>query len=527
MGFLDVVEVDGGLRGLWQLHGNWMHVLALLTILLAIHITAQAVYRLWFHPLSRFPGPWYMALSSLPHQYSNHIRGTWIRQVTQLHIKYGPIIRIGPDQLSLDGSIGWNAVYGHRPGSGERSIEFPKMPSIFPDGKLSLIGAEKTVHRRQRRQLAHGFSDSALTSQEPVLMRYVDLLLGCLDERVPDKDDGAGGVVEIVSWLNVVTLDIIGHLAFSEPFSCLAKDGHREPWMLSMTEGIRGVGFRRFSQAYPLLGWVFQKLGNSEAVRSLDMVRRASHDKAASRLARPSDKGENDFMAYMMRRTRDGSEGMDRDEVMANAPTLVIAGSETTASALSGFFFHLSRHPCVYAALAAEIRGAFAAEHEIDLRSAASLEYLQAVINEVLRVYPPAAQTQPRVSPGDVIAGAYVPEGTRCYVHQYATFRNPANFTDPDSFAPQRWLPPTHPLYESRFADDRRAVFKPFSHGPRDCIGKNLAFSEMRLIISRILFRFDFGLAHDQSDWFDKQVVLTLWSKGPLYIRLQRRQLES
>ncbi|PFH56249.1 hypothetical protein XA68_16841 [Ophiocordyceps unilateralis] len=435
MTLLDVVEA-GSLRGLWQLHGNLIHVFALLSILVmneahlsypsfkstvgrraafpdesifqvAAYAVAQAVYRLWFHPLRHFPGPTYMALSNLPSAYSENIRGTWVRRVARLHREYGPAVRIGPDHLSFDGSIGWNAVYGHRPGSGTKAVEFSKPPPIFPDGSLSLISADRPVHRRQRRQLAHGFSDGALAQQEPTLVRYVHLLLGCLTDRVPDDDEGA--VVDVVSWFNVTTLDIIGQLAFSEPFSCLDKDGHRDPWMLSIADGVRGVGLRRFSNLYPLLGWFLKTLGLGSSVRSFDMVREASRQKAVSRLHRGSQHGEatggssssddddqHDFIAYMLRPTRDGADGMSRQEVLANAPALVIAGSETTASALSGFCFYMSRNRHAYATLADEIRCAFSCEQDIDLRRTASLEYLQATINEVLRIYPPAAQTQHR-----------------------------------------------------------------------------------------------------------------------------------
>ncbi|RDA92689.1 hypothetical protein CP533_3702 [Ophiocordyceps camponoti-saundersi (nom. inval.)] len=529
MGLLDRVEV-GGLQSLWQLHhGNLVYVFGLICVLLVAHVVSQAVYRIWFHPLSKFPGPAYMALTPLPMHFSDYIRGTWVRKVTKLHRKYGPVVRIGPDNVSFDGSIGWTAVYGHRPGSGTKTAEFPKPPSVFPEGELSLITASRPTHRRQRRQLAHGFSDGALAQQEPILVRYVDLLLNCLGERVPD--DGKGGVVDIVSWLNVTTMDIIGHLSFSQPFSCLEKDGYREPWMHSISHGIQGVGLRRFSHEYPVLGWFLRMWRLNSAARALDVVRDASREKAATRIdgGPPEDydlgTGQHDFIAYMMRQTRDGADGMPRKELLANSPTLVIAGSETTASALSGFCFYMSRNDRAYAALADEIRSAYASEKDIDLRNTASLEYLQATINEVLRMYPPAAQTQHRICTGDVINGVYVPEGTRLHVYQYATFRNPDNFTDPDSFIPERWLPSTHPLYDARFASDRRSVFKPFSHGPRDCIGKNLAQSEMRLIISKLLYRFDFTLDKPQDDWHESQRVLTLWTKGPLYIRLRRRSL--
>lgn len=83
-------------------------------------------------------------------------------------------------------------------------------------------------------------------------------------------------------------------------------------------------------------------------------------------------------------------------------------------------------------------------------------------------------------------------------VYQWATFRNPDKFVDPDSFHPERWLPETHPRHDAKYANDNRAVFKPFSYGPRDCIGKNLTYSEIRVIISRILFRCNFELEAGQ-----------------------------
>jgi cytochrome P450 len=96
---------------------------------------------------------------------------------------------------------------------------------------------------------------------------------------------------------------------------------------------------------------------------------------------------------------------------MANAPLLVVAGSETTASALSGLFFYLSQTPRVKRILVEEIRSAFDDESEITMVSTNKLEYLHATLEETLRVYPPAAGTPPRASPGAEIEGKFVPKG--------------------------------------------------------------------------------------------------------------------
>ena len=109
-------------------------------------------------------------------------------------------------------------------------------------------------------------------------------------------------------------------------------------------------------------------------------------------------------------------------------------------------------------------------------------------------------------------------------MYQWATFRNPEHFAEPVSFIPERWLPLTDSRFDERFKQDNHAVFKPFGHGPRDCIGKTLALAEMRLIIARFLFRFNYTLAEGQERWHDGQRAFTVWDKGPLYLHLEARK---
>jgi len=111
-------------------------------------------------------------------------------------------------------------------------------------------------------------------------------------------------------------------------------------------------------------------------------------------------------------------------------------------------------------------------------------------------------------------------------VFQWATYRSATNFHEPDRFAPERWLEPDDLDYDIRFASDDKAALKPFAYGTRDCIGKNLAYSEMRLIMSRLLWNFDVELVEGYENWIDGQNVFTIHQKGPLEIRLSRVQRE-
>ncbi|KAI3576744.1 cytochrome P450 [Fusarium oxysporum f. sp. albedinis] len=443
-------------------------ILCVTTIIVAIPVVI--IYRLYFHPLAEVPGRKIHAITGFLTPWKSHIIGTWLREAAQLHRQYGPIVRIGPNHIAVDGSIGWPQVYGHQPGKAEFST-YPNF--IFPGDGMSLLGAQKDDHRRQRRQLAHAFSDAALVEQQSVILQYIDLLMKQLTQSAE-----SGEPIDIVTWVNWTTFDIIDDLTFSESFGGLKSGGY-----------------------HPHI---------RETMESAEM----SMEKAKPRVALGEQpfEGRRDFMTYMLRRCKEGVTAMSETELLVNSS---IAPS-----------FTIGTHPQVYRYLVDEIRGAFTDTSDITLKSTAQLQYLHACIEETLRIYPPAAETPPRVCPGATIGGKYIPKGTVVTVYQWATFRNPSNFADPDSFQAERWLPKTHALYDEKYAGDKRAVFKPFSYGARDCIGKNLAYAELRVILSHILFKFDFELKPGQSDWHEKQTSF-LWDKDPLNITLKLRQDEA
>jgi cytochrome P450 len=154
----------------------------------------------------------------------------------------------------------------------------------------------------------------------------------------------------------------------------------------------------------------------------------------------------------------------------ANAQTLLIAGSETTATILSGATYLLLANSSTYTKLVEEIRNAFESQADITMEEVNKLPYLIAVFQEALRVYPPVPTGFPRVVPpaGDVISGHFIPGGTAVYMSQHAANHSPRNWTDPEAFAPERWLG------DEKYKDDKREVWNPFSFGPRNCLGKKL-----------------------------------------------------
>jgi len=159
---------------------------------------------------------------------------------------------------------------------------------------------------------------------------------------------------------------------------------------------------------------------------------------------------------------------MNRDEILANTETLVVAGSETTASALSGASYLLTTNPRVLRKLAEEVRSFYTGEDQIDLLSSAKLPYLNAVVEEVLRMYPPAPNSLPRETPpqGDIILAERIPGRTVLACPQYAMYHSEANFRRAMQFIPERFMG------DLEFQNDRRDCLQPFHVGPRNCLGK-------------------------------------------------------
>ena len=168
--------------------------------------------------------------------------------------------------------------------------------------------------------------------------------------------------------------------------------------------------------------------------------------------------------------TLDTPNGFSRSELEGTSSGFVIAGSETSATLLTFVTWYLLRNPNHLQKLKNEIRTAFKSDSEITMLSVNKLSYELAVLEETLRLFPPGIGAIQRMTPldglGAIVIGRYIPPGTVLSIPQYAAFRSPTNFRDPDNFAPERWLG------DPRYEGDNRAAFHPFSFGPRNCIGQ-------------------------------------------------------
>jgi cytochrome P450 len=182
------------------------------------YILLNFVYNITLHPLAKYPGPILWRMSPIPSIISL-LRGRISFDYKVLHDKYGPVVRVMPNELSFNTAKAWDDIYGHRVGlqnMDKDPIHVGAVEAI--PGATNLTMAPDTHHARQRRALAHAFSKQALLEQEPILRGYVELFVEKLREMAHN-----GKPANMVSWFNFCTFDIIGDLSFGEPFGCLRE----------------------------------------------------------------------------------------------------------------------------------------------------------------------------------------------------------------------------------------------------------------------------------------------------------------
>ncbi|MCJ1400938.1 hypothetical protein MMC11_004149 [Xylographa trunciseda] len=359
---------------------------------------------------------------------------------------------------------------------------------------------DPVLHSQKRKSLAHAFSAKALREQEGVVLRYVDTWLTRLGERAR-----RGDMVNLVEWYNWLTFDIIGDLAFGEPFGAV-EEARPNFWISLIGETTFAGSLQDVNRRLPLMKlitpWIIPN--DSAAMRKKHFE--LSLEKMRKRMK--ADNTHEDFFKHML---SEKNSVVNEATLLAEAHTLIVAGSETTATFLAGVTFHLLHNRSTFDKLINEIRTTFVSSSDITADSTAHLPYLHAVIEEGLRIYPPVAFGLPRVSHGANVDGYYVPRGTIVSTQFYCTTRDPRYWTAPESFVPERWL-------EGSGYTDSKEASKPFSLGPRACLGINLAYLEMRIILAKMVWQFDLQVGRDL-DWEEENQFHLLWKKPALEVK--------
>ncbi|KAE8356480.1 cytochrome P450 [Aspergillus coremiiformis] len=472
---------------------------------------SRIVYNVFFHPLAYLPGPKLWIALPICRQIAS-IRGVFDARMRDLHQRYGEVIRFAPDEVSFITEQAWRDIYDHRPNQLQRFIlSTTRRPDIFDSNEAD--------HARIRKVLNPAFSPKGLQAQEPLVKGYVDQFIDQLRDEAK-----TGAPTNMVQWYNFTTFDIIGDLAFGESFGGLRNKAYH--FTISFTfEAFKLLTYLEAGAAYPLLLKALMLFTPTSLIEARDRKEQHARETVEKRLHNEALHGRGDFMDAMLRH-RGEKQGLTDPELVANASTLITAGSETTATILSGITYFLLRNPDKLDKLTQEVRGAFDAEDDIVFSTAtARLPYMIACFQEAFRLYPPVPTGMPRMTPESgwtEISGHQIPPNIKVSVHQLAAYYHPKNFAHPEQYAPERWLPEARTDAASPFYHDAREALQPFNVGPRNCIGRHLAYNEMRVILARVLWNFDLALSPESEHWTQQQSYF-LWDKPGLMCVLKDR----
>ncbi|KAH6654810.1 cytochrome P450, partial [Truncatella angustata] len=472
----------------------------------------RGIYNIYFHQLSGYPGPTLAAASDWWYARS-YTSGHWHDIIQSLHQKYGPVVRIAPNDLSFSTPSSYKVIYGHA--TNGRKLFLKSEFYDLSHGRPDIVSArDPAEHSVQRRSLAHAFSAKSLREQEDIVQAYLDKFVEKMGE-LGGTEEGVN-VTEAYNWL---TFDIIGKsicdLAFGESFEAVEK-GESHFWVSLILGSFYIQTLASIRKRIPLFSLLLPFFVPPSFPSKFQKHKALTLEKTRKRIAM-GDTGRADFFSRLLRTGKDKGAELDIQYLANQSNILIVAGSETTATFLAGATYFLLRNKPALAKLQTELRSTFSEFSQITGDSVTPLPYLGAVIEEGLRLFPPAGFGLPRICPGATIDGYYIPAGTTVSTDPFTMTRDPANWEQPDSFLPERWLPGGIGGGKSH---DNKAASQPFSLGPRSCLGINLARVEARLTLAKLAWKYEWDLAESSKnlDWWRDMRIYTLWMKPELRV---------
>ena len=445
----------------------------------------------------------------------------------RLHQKYGKVVRYGPNSISINSNIALSEIYGFK-----ANVRKAHFYSAFPaqKGAWSTHSAiDKSLHARKRRVLSQAFSESAMRGLQPhilgVIRTFTDVIGDIFTRANSDSDKTAteewSKPKDMGLYANYLSYDILGDICYGESFDTLESPENRF-----------AVGLVPLSSKYHFLMAQMPSLKKFGLDQLLfpDLLAprmkfmKYSRTRLEKRLQLGTDTDRRDFFYYLLKaKDPETNLGFSKQELWGESNVLLIAGSDTTSTALSATFFYLLHFPKCLNKLTEIIRDSF--DNVEDIVSGPKLngiKLLRACIDESMRLSPPVPGLLPReiLTGGMTVDGIHFPAGTVVGVPIYALHHNPEYHHEPFEFDPLRFM----------FGDQidlTQSAFSPFSMGPRGCIGKGVAYLELSVALARTLWLYDmklvdsfFGAGPDGN--YALKDIFVAEKKGPL-VQFKRR----
>ncbi|KAL4933240.1 cytochrome P450, partial [Aspergillus undulatus] len=431
----------------------------------------KEIYKATTSSLASIPGPLYTNYTRLPLKLSI-ITGQRIYFVDALHRRYGRVVRISPDEVSISSLPEFKEI--HRVGS-----PFLKSPwyDKFVNGEVPGVFnmRDPKQHAARRKLFARAFSKSELRGRwEGVVRSKVRLAVDRIKGEL-DAENGTGRC-DVLKWWTFLATDVSGHLMFGEDFGMLEL-GVKNEYIHVLESTMMGSGI---NSELPLIGFIGRHLPIA-SIRSMFRANEymTSYGRRAITNARTNSDSARNIFSGMIYESEKGEASLTDVDVVTEAGNLIVAGSDTTAVTLTYLIWAVLDQPNLQQALEEEVG---TLEDGCDDASLESLPLLNAVIKETLRLYGAAPGSLPRSVPagGATLAGYFIPEGVTVSTQSWTVHRDESIYPNPDEFDVSRWLEEDGEGKGMR-ASLPQSAFSPFGAGSRICLGIHLAEMELRL----------------------------------------------
>ncbi|RAL08873.1 cytochrome P450 [Aspergillus homomorphus CBS 101889] len=463
----------------------------LLGVGLLAYAVLRTLYRLYWHPLSRVPGPKLAAISSLYEFYYQCIQhGRYHFQLVKMHKQYGPIVRVGPNEVHIIDPTFYEEIYSS---STRRRNKTPQYGPQFGMPESMFATIDHQHHHARRATISHFFSKRSIQSLSPITERCVLKLMQRLQE-FHDEDK----VIRLDDAFAAMTSDVMTYYSYGASQGFLEDPSFRSEIRTLVNEFAATAHLNRF---LPWMSMILRRIpprilailqpGRASTLDYLSSIHALSTqsidtDTTAPREHKPA-KHKTIFsqLADPSIPASERTRGRFQDEAIQ----FLMAGTETTSSALTYAAYILGSRKEFLERLREELKTVLptptstASWTELE-----KLPYLTAIITETLRLSAPVMRL-PRVAPTETLTynGYELPPGTTLSASAYFIHRDPTLFPEGDTFNPDRWL-------QGEKSEHLKRYMVAFSKGSRACVGINLAYNELYLALAYFVRRFDFEL---------------------------------
>jgi cytochrome P450 len=480
---------------------SWLLLAFYVVLVRLVYFAVVAIYRIYFGPLSKFPGS-KLAVATYWHEtFYDVFKGhQYIWKIREMHNQYGPIIRTNPHDIHIQDPDFFDELYGLKLDKWQWWANGFAVPTA---GGMTI---EHELHRKRRGALNPFFSKASILANIPIIQEKLAVMVDRLD-----KISGSREVLDLEAVYLALTTDVLTQCSYGWTYDYIHHPEWAYTWKVINTGGRASAAIVR---SFPLVGAIVRSTPLSVAVKLVPpvgfmkswmqrvaiQVRKIKSDPETMQMIKTEKRRKDTIFAQILSSDLPESELSDQ-RLIDEGVLIATAGSETTSWAITITTYYLMKDPSVLAKMREELAAVEIPEGMpvAPWQTLEQLPYITAVLKEGLRMAGGMLSRLPRIYDKPIQYKEWViPAGTPIAMTPHLTLIDEDIFPEPSKFKPERWL---DQMSEGRTTSRLDKYTVSFGKGSRNCIGIHLAWAQMYMCIAAIVQRYNLEMFEtDDSD---------------------------